>query len=68
MLDRKQSESGIGWGSYAIVLLVLPLESLGIAKFIDLSECCFVVALFTVLYVYYFRISCSDISSCEQAT
>ena len=32
VLDHKQSELGTGRGSYAIILLVLPLGSLVIAK------------------------------------
>ena len=32
MLDHKQSELGRGWGSYAIILLVLLLGSLTISK------------------------------------
>ena len=51
-----------GWGSYAVVLLVSPMVSLMIAKFITLSERWFVVDLFlsfllillsTVLSIYY---------------
>ena len=53
MLDRitKQSELGKGRGSYAVILLVLPLGSLKIAKFNVVSVHCFVVALFSALYV-----------------
>ena len=57
MLDCKQSELGTGRGSYAVALLVSPLVSLTIAKFVSLSERCFVVALFSALYVYYFQMS-----------
>ena len=46
MLDHKQSELGTGRGSYAVILLVLPLGSLTIAKFNGVSVHCFVVALF----------------------
>ena len=42
----KQSELGIGQGSYAVVLLVSPLVLLTIGKFISLNEHCFVTALF----------------------
>ena len=38
-LDRKQSDLGTGRGSYTVVLVVSPLVSLMIAKFIGLSEC-----------------------------
>ena len=56
MLDHitKQSELGKGRVSYAVILLVLPLGSLKIAKFNVVSVHCFVVALFSALYVYYF--------------
>ena len=47
-----------GGGSYIVILLVLPLGSLTIAKFNSLRMHCFVVAHFSALYVYYFRISC----------
>ena len=40
-----------GGGSYAVILLVLPLGSLTIAKFNSMSELCFVVVLFSALYV-----------------
>ena len=53
MLDRKQSKLGTGWGSYTVIMLVSPLGSLTIAKFNDVSVHCFVVALFSALYVYY---------------
>ena len=53
---------------YAIVLLVSPLVSLMIAKFICLSECCFVVALLSALYVYNFQISSPYIIPHGQAT
>ena len=43
VLECKLIELGAGWGSYAIVLLVSPLVSLTIAKFIALSERWFVV-------------------------
>ena len=52
MLDRKQSELGAGWGSYAVILLVSSLGSLTIAKFNGLNVHCFVVAHFSALYVY----------------
>ena len=58
VLDCKQSELGTGWDSYTVILLVSPLGSLTIAKFNGVSVCCSVVALFSALYVYYFRISC----------
>ena len=63
MLDCKQSELGTGRGSYAIILLVLPLGSLTIAKFKGVSVHCFVVALFqlctyttNILSIYIFYI------------
>ena len=68
MLDRKQSELGTGRGSYAVILLVSPLGSLTIAKFKGVSVHCFVVALFSALYVYYFRISCPYIIARGQST
>ena len=46
MLNLTQSEILTGRGSYAVILLVLPLESLTIAKFNGVSVYCFVVALF----------------------
>ena len=46
VLNLKQSEILTGQGSYAVILLVLPLESLTIAKFNSVSVYCFVVALF----------------------
>ena len=58
MLDRKQDELGAGWGSYAVILLVSLLGSLTITKFNGLNVYCFLVAHFSALYVYYFRISC----------
>ena len=64
MLDRKQSELGTAGGSYAVILLLLPLVSLTIAKFNGLSVYCSVVAHFSALYVYYFRISCPYIIAC----
>ena len=57
--DHKQSELGIGLGGYAIVLLVLPLVSFTIAKFIGVSECCFVISL----YFSFVRILLSNILS-----
>ena len=42
-------ELGTGRGSYTVALLVSPLVSLTIAKFVGLS---FVVALFSALYVH----------------
>ena len=56
MLDRKQSKLDIGQGSYAVILLVWPFGSLTIAKFNGVSLHCFVVAVYSALYVYYFRI------------
>ena len=52
---------GTGRGSYAVILLVLPFGSCMIAKFNGMIVHCFVVALFSALYVYYFRISCPNI-------
>ena len=41
MLDRKQSELGAGWGSYAVIFLVSSLGSLTITKFNGLTvHCC----------------------------
>ena len=57
-----------GGGSYIVILLVSPLGSLTIASFNSLSVHCFVVAHFSVLYVYYFRISCPYIIACGQST
>ena len=54
VLDCKQSELGIGQVSYTVVLLVSPLVLLTIGKFTSSSERCFVIALFSALYVYYF--------------
>ena len=68
MLDRKQSKLGTGWGSYTVILLVLPLGSLTIVKFNGVSVHCFVVALSSALYVYYFRISCPYIIARGQST
>ena len=68
MLDRKQSKLGTGRGSYAVILLVSPLGSLTIVKFNGLSLHCFVVALFSALYVQYFRISCPHIIAHGQST
>ena len=51
-------------GSYAVILLVSPLVSFTIAKFNGLSVHCSVVAHFSALYVYYFRISCPCIYYC----
>ena len=59
MLDRKQSELGAGWGSYAVILLVSSLGSLTIAKFNGLNVHCFVVAHFSD----FVRILLSDILS-----
>ena len=53
VLDCKQSELGIGQVSYTVVLLVSPLVLLTIGKFTSSSERCFVIALFSALYVYY---------------
>ena len=53
--DHKQSKLGTERDSYTVTLLILPLVLLTIAKFNGLSECCFVVALFTALYVYCFE-------------
>ena len=61
---HQASYVGTGRGSYTIILLVLPLGSLTIAKFNGMSVHCFVVALFSALYVYYFRISCLYIITC----
>ena len=45
-------ELGTGQGSYAVALLVSPLVTLMIAKFVGLSESCFVEAFFfPALYV-----------------
>ena len=41
-----KKQVGYRAGSYAVVLLVSPLMSLKIAKFIRLCEHCFVIALF----------------------
>ena len=68
VLDHKQSELGTGWGSYTVILLVLPLGSLMIAKFNGVSVHCFLVALFPTLDVYYFRISCPYIIARGQST
>ena len=60
MLDRKQSELGAGWGSYAVILLVSSLGSLTIAKFNGLNvHCCSSffslvrILLSNILSVYY---------------
>ena len=37
VLDHKQSEFGSGWGSYVVILLVLPLGALAIVKFNGVS-------------------------------
>ena len=50
--------------SYVDVLLVSPFVSLTIAKFIRLCEHCFVVVLFSAMYV----ISCPYILPCGRAT
>ena len=55
-------------GSQVDVLLVWPFVSLTIIKFIRLCEHWFVVALFSAMYVYYFRISCPYILAHGQAT
>ena len=68
VLDRKQSELSAGWGSYAVILLVSSLGPLSIAKFNGLNVHCFVVAHFSALYVYYFRISCPYIIARGQST
>jgi len=52
MLDCKQSELGTGQSSYVIVLVVSPLVSLMISKFISLSNRSFVAAIFSALYEY----------------
>ena len=50
MLDHKLIELGTGRGSYA---------SLSIAKFINLSECCFVVAFFQLcMYTSFKYLAC----------
>ena len=64
----KKSELGRGPGSYAVILLVSPLGSVTIAYFNRVSVHCFVVALFSALYVYSFQISCSYIIACGQPT
>ena len=51
VFDRKQCQLGTGRGSYAVILLVLPLGSLTIAKYNGLSVLCFVVAYFSALYM-----------------
>ena len=58
MLDCKQSELGTGRGSYAVILLVSPLVSLTIAKFIGLSEHCYIIAQFCMYttFKYFVRI------------
>ena len=53
-----KKQVGYRVGSYVDVLLASPFVSLTIAKRIRLCEHCFVVALFSVMYVYYFQISC----------
>ena len=61
MLDRKQDELGAGFSGVATpspILLVSSLGSLTITKFNGLNVYCFLVAHFSALYVYYFRISC----------
>ena len=52
MLNCKQSEILTGRGSYAVILLVSPLESLTIAKFNSVSVHCFVVRSFFLLCTY----------------
>ena len=54
--------------SYTVILLVSLLVSLTIAKFNGLSVHCSVVAHFSALYVYYFRISCPYIIAHGQST
>ena len=53
-LTVKKNELGIGWSSYVIVLVVSPLVSLMISKFISLSIAnhSFVAAIFSALYKY----------------
>ena len=53
-------QTGLGTSllTHAYVSTVWTLVSLIIAKFISLSERCFVVALLSALYIYYFGISC----------
>ena len=68
VLDRKQDELGAGWGSYTVILLVSSLGSLTITKFNGLNVHCFLVAHFSALYVYYFRISCPYIIARGQST
>ena len=67
-LTVSKSELSTGWGSYAVILLVSSLGSLSIAKFNGLNVHCFVVAHFSALYVYYFRISCPYIIARGQST
>ena len=50
VLDCKLIKLGTEHGSYTVVLLVLPLVSLTIAKFLGLSEHWFVAAFFSALY------------------
>ena len=52
MLDRTQSKLDTGRGSYTVILLLSPLVSLTIAKFLGPSKHCFVVALSSASYVY----------------
>ena len=68
VLNLKQSEILTGQGSYTVILLLLPLESLTIAKFNGVSVHCFVEPFFSALYVYYFRISCPYIIARGQST
>ena len=67
VLDSKQNELGTGRGSYAVILLVSLLGSPMIAKFNGMGVHCFAVALFSALYVYYFRISCPYTIACGQS-
>ena len=46
VLCHKQSELGTGRGSYALAILVSPLVSVMIAKLTNLSDHCFVIALY----------------------
>ena len=50
VLDHKQSELVTRWGSYAVRCIVSRYDSQ-----IYHSECCFVVALSSALYAYYFE-------------
>ena len=61
VLDRKQSELGTGWGSYATVLVAIGM----IAKFISLIERCFVAAIFFFSFVH--RLCLNILSKCYSA-